>query len=63
MLDTFEQFGWEEPGTPWRNFLRRLAYPMGLVTNDGKPVSKRAARFLVKCRRAFNRGARYWKKK
>ena len=61
MLDTFEEYGWEEPGKTWRNLLRRLAYPMGLVTNDGNPVSKRAARFLVKCRQAFNRGVRSWK--
>ena len=62
MLDTFEEYGWEEPETPWKDLLRRLAYPMRLVTKDGKAVSKRAERFLLRCRRAFNRGARHWKK-
>ncbi len=61
MLDAFEEYGWESPDIPWGGLLNRLAYPMGLVTNDGKPVSKRAARFLVKCNQAFNRGVRYWK--
>ncbi len=62
MLDTFQEYGWEEPDKPWENLLRRLAYPMGLVTNDGKPVSKQASRFLMKCRRAFRRGSRLWYK-
>ncbi len=25
MLDTFEEYGWEEPDKPWENLLRRLA--------------------------------------
>jgi hypothetical protein len=61
MLAAFEEYGWESPNIPWARLLRRLAYPMGLVTNDLKPVSMSAAHLLLKCRRAFNRGVRHWR--
>jgi len=62
IFDEFEEHGWDSPSMPWKETLRRLAYRMGLVTGDLKPVSKSAARLLPRCRTAFLRGARWARK-
>ena len=53
-----EDWGFEHAAITWEETVRRLASCYSFADRDGKPVSPAAAKILVTCRRAWEKGQR-----